>query len=363
MNKVPFSTFAPMHEEIRGEMLQKFADVYDRGWFIQGAECEAFEKEFAAWCEASYCVGVATGLDAIYLALKALGVGAGDEVIVPGNTFIATALAVSYTGAKVVLVDPDENTYNLCAKGLEAAYTPRCRAIIPVHLYGQAAEMDEIMAFAKEKGLYVIEDCAQAHGATYKGKKVGTFGDVGCFSFYPGKNLGALGDGGAIVTNDKALADKIHCLGNYGSTKKYHHEYLGTNSRLDEVQAALLRIKLTHLNAYNRARNEVAQKYLSGIKNPKIRLPEVGENRNHVWHLFAVMCEERDALKAHLEAQGVGTVCHYPIAIADQACYKEENLAKLPVSSYIAASELSLPMFYGMTEEQVQQVIDAINAF
>lgn len=363
MMKVPFSTFAPMHGEIREEMLEKFAQVYDRGWFIQGGECEAFEKEFAAWNDAAYCVGMATGLDAIYLALKALGIGAGDEVIVPSNTFIATALAVSYTGAKVVLVDPDEDTYNLCGKGLEEAYTPRCKAIIPVHLYGQAAEMDEILNFAKEKGLYVLEDCAQSHGAMYKGRKVGTFGDVGCFSFYPGKNLGALGDGGAIVTNNEELAEKIRCLGNYGSTKKYHHTYLGTNSRLDEVQAALLRIKLTHLDSYNAARNAVAERYLAGINNPKIRLPKVGNDRNHVWHLFAVMCEEREALKAYLEEKGIGTVCHYPIAIADQECYKSENLAHLPIAEYIAASELSLPMYYGMTDEEIQYVIDAVNAF
>lgn len=361
--KVPFSTFAPMHSEIREEMLAKFAQVYDRGWFIQGSECEAFEKEFAAWNGAQYCVGVATGLDAIYLALKAMGIGAGDEVIVPSNTFIATALAVSYTGAKVVLVDPDEVTYNLCGKGLEEAYTPRCKAIIPVHLYGQAAEMDDILAFAKEKGLYVLEDCAQSHGATYKGKKVGTFGDVGCFSFYPGKNLGALGDGGAIISNNKELAEKIRCLGNYGSTKKYHHTYLGTNSRLDEVQAALLRIKLTHLDDYNKARNAVAEKYIAGIKNPKIRLPRVGLNRTHVWHLFAVLCDDREALKAHLEERGIGTVCHYPIAIADQECYQKEQLAHLPLAEYIAASELSLPMYYGMTDEEVQYVIDAVNAF
>lgn len=361
--KVPFSTFAPMHSEIREEMLAKFAQVYDRGWFIQGSECESFEKEFAAWNGAQYCVGVATGLDAIYLALKAMGIGAGDEVIVPSNTFIATALAVSYTGAKVVLVDPDEVTYNLCGKGLEEAYTPCCKAIIPVHLYGQAAEMDDILAFAKEKGLYVLEDCAQSHGATYKGKKVGTFGDVGCFSFYPGKNLGALGDGGAIISNNKELAEKIRCLGNYGSTKKYHHTYLGTNSRLDEVQAALLRIKLTHLDDYNKARNAVAEKYIAGIKNPKIRLPRVGLNRTHVWHLFAVLCDDREALKAHLEERGIGTVCHYPIAIADQECYQKEQLAHLLLAEYIAASELSLPMYYGMTDEEVQYVIDAVNAF
>lgn len=361
--KIPFSAFDVMHGEIREEMLTKFAQVYDRGWFIQGIECEAFEQEFAAWLGAEHCVGLATGLDAIYLALKALEIGVGDEVIVPSNTFIATALAVSYTGAKVVLVDPDENTYNMCGKGLEEAYTPNCKAIIPVHLYGQAAQMDELLAFAKEKGLYVLEDCAQAHGATYKGQKVGTFGDVGCFSFYPGKNLGALGDGGAIVTNNEELAKKIRCLGNYGSTKKYHHAYQGTNSRLDEVQAALLRIKLKHLDAYNTAREAVAKKYLEGIKNPKIRLPKVGTDRNHVWHLFAVMCDEREALKAYLEEKGIGTVCHYPIAIADQECYKAENLAHLPIAEYIAANELSLPMYYGMMDEQVQYVINVINEF
>lgn len=361
--KVPFSTFDAMHGEIRAEMMERFAEVYDRGWFIQGIECEAFEREFAAWNGAKYCVGMATGLDALYLALKALNVGPGDEVIVPSNTFIATALAVSYTGAKVVLVDPDETTYNLCGKGLEEAYTPACRAIIPVHLYGQAAQMDEIMAFAKEKGLYVIEDCAQAHGATFRGQKVGTFGDVGCFSFYPGKNLGALGDGGAVISNNKELADKIRSLGNYGSTQKYHHKYLGTNSRLDEVQAALLRIKLMHLNQYNAERDAVAKRYLEGIRNPKIVLPQVGKDRTHVWHLFAVLCDEREALKAYLEEKGIGTVCHYPIAIADQECYADAGLAHLPLAEKIAASELSLPMFYGMTDEQVQYVIDTVNDF
>lgn len=361
--KVPFSTFKPMHDEIREEMLAKFAEVYDRGWFIQGSECAAFEKEFAMWNGTQYCVGVATGLDAIYLTLKALGIGAGDEVIVPSNTFIATALAVSYTGAKVVLVDSDEHTYNLCGKGLQEAYTPRCKAVIPVHLYGQSAEMDEVLAFAQKNGLYVLEDCAQSHGATYKGKKIGTFGDVGCFSFYPGKNLGALGDGGAIITDNRELAEKIRCLGNYGSTQKYHHTYLGTNSRLDEVQAAMLRIKLRHLHEYNSARNVVAEKYIAGINNPKIRLPKVGSDRTHVWHIFAVMCEERDALKAYLETRGIGTVCHYPIAIADQKCYQGEKLPHLPLAEYIAASELSLPMYCGMTDEEVQYVIDAVNAF
>lgn len=361
--KVPFSTVGPMHSNIRKEMIEKFADVYDRNWFIQGEECAAFEKEFAAWNGAKYCVGVATGLDALYLSLKAMGIGPGDEVIVPSNTFIATALAVSYVGAKVVIVDPDATTYNMCGQGLEEAYSPRCKAIIPVHLYGQAAEMDEILAFARDKGLKVIEDCAQAHGATYKGKKVGTFGDAGCFSFYPGKNLGALGDGGAVLTDNEELAKKIRSLGNYGSAVKYHHEYLGTNSRLDEVQAALLRIKLRYLNEYNADRDTTARKYLDGIKNPKIRLPKVGPNRNHIWHLFAVMCEQRDALKNYLEQKGIGTVSHYPIAIADQVCYQNANLPHLPQATYIAASELSLPMYYGMTDEEIDYVINAINHF
>ncbi|MEG1932501.1 MAG: DegT/DnrJ/EryC1/StrS family aminotransferase, partial [Pygmaiobacter sp.] len=276
--KVPFATFEKMHGDIREEMLAKFAQMYDAGWFIQGTEYDAFDKEFAAYCGTKHAIGMATGLDAIYLALKAMEIGAGDEVIVPSNTFIATALAVSYVGAKVILVDPDPVTYNMCGVGLEEAVTTRTKAIIPVHLYGQPAQMDDVMAFAKKHHLRVIEDCAQAHGATYKGQKVGTFGDVGCFSFYPGKNLGALGDGGAAVTNDDELAAKIRSLGCYGSAEKYHHIYKGTNSRLDEVQAGLLRIKLRHLDEYNAERNAAAQVYLAGIKNPKIRLPVIGEH-------------------------------------------------------------------------------------
>lgn len=363
MMKVPFATFEGMHAPLRQEMMDAFARVYDRGWFIQGGECQAFEEEFAAWCGAKYALGVASGLDAIVLALKALGVGPGDEVIVPGNTYIATALAVSYTGAKVVLVDPDPATYNMSGKGLEEALTPRTRAVIPVHLYGQAAQMDEVMAFAQKHGLYVVEDCAQAHGACFNGQKVGTFGQVGCFSFYPGKNLGALGDAGAVITNDPALAGKMRQLGNYGSDVKYHHLYKGMNSRLDEVQAALLRVKLRHLDEYNRERNAIAEQYLAGIQNPKIQLPAVGPGRNHVWHVFPVLCEERDALKKYLEEKGIGTVCHYPIAIADQPAYAEDGLAKLPLSGRIAACELSLPLFVGMTEEQIQYVIDAANAW
>lgn len=361
--KVPFATFDTMHAELRAEMQQKFLDVYDRGWFINGTECQEFEKEFAEWNNCNYAVGLATGLDALHLALKALEIGEGDEVIVPSNTFIATALAVSYVGAKVVLVDPDPITYNMCAKGLEEAITSATKAIIPVHLYGQAAEMDAIMEIARKHNLYVIEDCAQAHGATYKEQKIGTFGDIGAFSFYPGKNLGALGDGGAIITNNKELAEKIKCLGNYGSDYKYHHIVKGTNSRLDELQAAFLRIKLHHLAEYNVERNIIAQKYLRGIKNPKIKLPVIGDHRTHVWHIFPIMCDDRKMFCSYLEKNGIGTVIHYPIAIADQIAYKDENLPKLPLAKYIAESEVSLPLYIGMTNEDINYVIDIINKF
>lgn len=361
--KVPFSTFEKMHQDIRAEMLNKFAQVYDNGWFIGGEECEEFDKEFATWNDADYAVGVATGLDALYLSLKALDIGAGDDVIIPSNTYIATALAVTYAGANVILVDPDPVTCNMCGAGLEEALTSATKAIIPVHLYGQAAQMDEVMAFAKKHSLFVIEDCAQAHGATFRGKKVGTFGDVACFSFYPGKNLGALGDAGAIITNNKELADKVRSLGNYGSDRKYHHLYKGTNSRLDEIQAGFLRIKLRHLSEYNKERNVYAQKYLAGIRNPKIILPEIGADRTHIWHIFAVRCETRDDLHDYLDKKGIGTVSHYPIAIADQPCYEQENLPHLPLAEKIAATELSLPMFVGMTDEQIQYVIDTVNAY
>lgn len=361
--KIPFSTVAPIHHQIRKEMIEAFTRVYDNDWFICGEECAAFEREFARWNDARYCVGLASGLDALYLSLKALGIGAGDEVIVPSNTFIATALAVSYTGAHVVLVEPDRTTYNLCGTGLEDAYSPRCKAIIAVHLYGQPAEMDEITAFAEKHHLYLLEDCAQAHGATYKGQKVGTFGHVGCFSFYPGKNLGALGDAGAIITNDAALAEKIRSMGNYGSVEKYHHKYLGTNSRLDEMQAAFLRIKLRHLDEYNAERNRIAAKYIGNINNPRIILPVVGEYRTHIWHIFPVICDNRDRLKEYLEENGIGTLCHYPIAIADQECYQGSRLPHQPIARWIAASELSLPMYVGMTDEEIQYVISMLNRY
>ncbi len=361
--KIPFSTFGPMHEMMRDEMLEAFTRVYDKGWFIQGSECDAFEKEFADYNNRKYCVGCATGLDAIYLALKAMGIKAGDEVICPSNTFIATVLAVSYTGAKPVLVEPDELTYNMCGKGLEDALSEKTKAVIAVHLYGQTAEMDEICAFAKKHGLRLVEDCAQAHGATYKGKKAGSFGDAAAFSFYPGKNLGALGDGGAVVTDDEELAKKIRALGNYGSVAKYDHRYQGTNSRLDEMQAAFLRVKLRSLDEMNAFRNKVAMRFLKEIKNDKIKLPKIGDNRTHVWHIFAVMADDKADFKKYLDENGIGHNEHYPIPIHRQGAYLDEKLGSFPFAEYISASEISLPMYYGMSDEEIEYIIDVLNRY
>ena len=361
--QVPFATFDRMHAQVREEMLAKMREVYDKGQFIQSEECAAFEREFAAYCGTSYCVGCANGLDAIQLILRGFDIGPGDEVIIPSNTFIATALAVTYTGATPVLVEPDEKTYNLAEAGVEQAITPRTKAIIAVQLYGQSADMDPIIAIARRHGLKVIEDAAQAHGAAYKGRKVGALADAAAFSFYPGKNLGALGDGGAVVTDDAHLADKVRALGNYGSSEKYHHVYKGFNSRLDEIQAGMLRIKLRHLDQWNAARQKIAQQYLQQIQNEKIVLPQVGENRTHVWHIFAIRTQERDALRAYLAQRGIGTLSHYPVAIHTQPAYRELQHGPLPLAEKIAAQELSLPMYYGMTDAEIRYVTDAINAF
>lgn len=361
--KIPFATFEHMHKEIRTEALQKLEEVYDKGWFIQGTECEQFEQEFAAYCGTKYCVGCGTGLDAIYLILKALGIGAGDEVIVPSNTFIATALAVTYTGATPIFVEPDMVTYNLSGTGIEEAITDKTKAIIAVHLYGQTAQMDEIIATARKHNLKLIEDSAQAHGATFDGKKAGTFGDAAAFSFYPGKNLGALGDAGAVVTSNKELADKVRALGNYGSDRKYHHVYQGTNSRLDEIQASILRIKLKHLDQFNDDRIRTANRYLNEIKNDKIILPVVGDKRKHVWHIFAIMTKDRDNFKQYLEQNGIYTVEHYPIPIHKQPAYQGLVKQELPMAEKISGEELSLPMYYGMTDEEIDYIVDVINKY
>lgn len=363
---VPFATFVPMHNEIRDELDAAYKRVLDASCFIQGNECGKFEEEFAAYCGCKYCVGVATGLDAIYLILKAMGIGAGDEVIVPSNTYIATALAVTYTGAVPVFVEPVIETYNIDVSRIEKKITGKTKAIIPVHLQGRMADMDGVRAVAKKHGLKVIEDAAQSHGAKYRGIRAGALSDAAAFSFYPGKNLGALGDAGCVTTNDKALADKVRALGNYGSDYKYHHIYQGTNSRLDELQAGFLRAKLPHLEKWNDARRAVAARYLREITNPLISLPlPTDQVYEHVYHLFVIRCQRRDELERYLRENGIGTVKHYPIPMHLQKAYEDLHIpeGELPIAEEISRTVLSIPMYYGMTEEQISYVIDTINRF
>lgn len=363
--KIPFVTFKPLEKKLDKELRSAFERVYNRSWYIEGEEDKAFEEAFAHYCSSQYCVGVGNGLDSLFLALKALGVDVGDEVIVPSNTYIATALAVTYVGATPVFVEPDIRTFDIDPAKIEQAITEKTKAIMPVHLYGQPCDMDPILAIAKKYNLYVVEDCAQAHGATYKGKKIGSFGDAAGFSFYPGKNLGALGDAGASVTNSKDIADKIRALGNYGSDYKYHHIYQGNNSRLDEMQAAFLAAKLPYLDEVNVERRKVAQRYLEGIHNSEVILPYVPEYADPVWHIFGIRCRRRDELEKFLNDNGVGTNKHYPIPMHLQKCYADLGYKQgdLPIAEGISATELSLPMYYGMTDEEIQYVIDKVNEF
>ena len=363
--KIPFVSFIPLENELDKELHAAFDRVLDASWYIEGKEDTAFEREFAAYCGADHCVGVGNGLDALTLSLKALDIGTGDEVIVPSNTYIATALAVTYVGATPVFVEPQMSTFNIDPDKIEDKITEQTRAIIPVHLYGQACDMDPILDIASSHGLKVIEDCAQAHGATYKGRRVGSFGCTGCFSFYPGKNLGALGDAGAVVTNDDALAIKIRALGNYGSDYKYHHIYKGCNSRLDELQAAFLSAKLPLLDKVNEFRNMVADMYLNGIKNDMVMLPSVSVYNHHVWHIFAIRSEFRDELERYLNDAGIGTNKHYPIPIHLQECYNSLGFKEgdYPIAEMISKTELSLPMYYGMTNDQIQYVVEIVNGF
>lgn len=354
-----------MERELDQELRAAFDRVYTRSWYIEGVEDAAFEQAFAEFCGVRGCVGVGNGLDALMLVLKAWGIRAGDEVIVPSNTYIATALAVTYVGAKPVFVEPDIRTFNIDPVKIEAAITERTKAIMPVHLYGQPCDMEPIMAIARKHKLLVLEDCAQAHGATYKGQKVGSFGDAAGFSFYPGKNLGALGDAGAVVSNDESLMEKVRALGNYGSDYKYHHIYKGNNSRLDELQAAFLAAKLPHLDRMNENRRATAQKYLEGIRNPAVVLPCVPENVCPVWHIFAIRCNRRTELEKYLNENGIGTNKHYPIPMHLQDCYKDLGFHKgdFPIAEEISETELSLPMYYGMTDAEVQYVIETVNCF
>lgn len=363
--KIPFVSFLPLEHELDAELRAAFERVYTRSWYIEGKEDTAFEQAFAKYCGTAHCIGVGNGLDALVLALKAVEIGPGDEVLVPSNTFIATALAVTYAGAAPVFVEPKLATFNLDPACIEKKITPRTRAIIPVHLYGQPVDMDPIMEIAIRYGLRVVEDCAQAHGARYKGKQVGSFGDAAAFSFYPGKNLGALGDAGAVVTNDPVLAEKVRALGNYGSDYKYHHIYQGQNSRLDELQAAFLAAKLPLLDKVNANRRRTADRYLAGIQHPEVILPSVLDGVEPVWHIFAVRSPRRDELAQYLEQKGIQTNQHYPIPMHLQQCYTSLQIPKgaLPVAEEISDTELSLPMYYGMTDIEIKFVIDAINGF
>lgn len=363
--RVPFVNLLPMEQELKVELSAAFERVFARSWYIEGVEDEAFERAFAKYCDVAYCVGVGNGLDALMLALKALDIGAGDEVIVPSNTYIATALAVTYVGAKPVFVEPDIRTFNIDPKKIEERIIAKTKAIIPVHLYGQPCDMDSIIEIAKKYNLYVIEDCAQAHGATYKGMKIGSFGDVAGFSFYPGKNLGALGDAGATVTNSKELSHKIRALGNYGSDYKYHHIYQGNNSRLDELQAAFLAAKLPILEKMNAERRRIAGMYMNGIKNKDVILPYIPDYANPVWHIFGIRCERRDELEKWLRDADIETNKHYPIPIHLQECYKNlgYKVGDFPIAEEISRTELSLPMYYGMTDEEIKWVINRINEF
>ncbi len=358
---IPFLDLKASYLEIQLDIDAAIRRVLDSGWYILGEEVDSFEQEFATYCEAKHCVGVANGLDALHLALLALGVGKGDEVIVPSNTYIATWLAVSRCGAAPIPVEPDAATYNLDPARIEVAITPRTKVILPVHLYGQPADIDPILAIARNYGLKVLEDGAQAHGARYKGNRLGAHGDVVAWSFYPGKNLGAFGDGGAITTNDAEIAERIRVLRNYGSQVKYVNDVRGFNSRLDTLQAAVLCVKLQHLDRWNETRRQIAAQYLAGLSNIGLILPFVPDWAEPVWHLFVVRSRAREQFQQQLKQAGVGTLIHYPIPPHLQGAYADLGFGKgaFPIAERIHGEVLSLPMFPSMTREQTNSVIVA----
>lgn len=361
--EVPYSEFSSIHNAIRPELDEAYKRILDKGWFIRGEACERFEHEFAAYCHVNHCIGVGNGLDAIRLILQGYGIGKGDEVIIPANTFIATVLAVSYVEATPVLVDAELETYTIDVHKIEEKITKKTKAIIAVHLYGKCADMDEINRIAKKYQLKVIEDAAQAHGALYHGKISGSLGDAAAFSFYPGKNLGALGDAGAVVTDDKVLADKVRALSNYGSHEKYQHIYKGCNSRLDELQAALLSVKLPHLDEWNLERREIARKYHAEIKNKKLILPQIENYEEHCFHIYPVLCRDRETAVSTFRKAGIGINIHYPKPIPLQGAYEElaSVINEFPVTERICREEISLPLYPGMTKEQIEYVINTAN--
>lgn len=362
--KVTYSVLQRTYDLHREEYQTAVLRALDSGWYILGKEMETFEKQFADYLGMKHCVAVNSGTDALILAIRALGIGEGDEVIVPAATYIASVIGITENGATPVFVDVDAYSH-LDADAVEAKITEKTKAILPVHLYGQPAQMDKIVEIAKKHNLAIIEDCAQCHGSTFQGQLSGTFGTVGCFSFYPTKPLGALGDAGAMVTNDDQLAEKLRMIRNYGSKQKYHNEIKGVNSRMDEVQAAALQVGLKYLSECNSERQRLAAKYLNGIKNDKIQLPETRSDATHVYHLFPVLCQERDQLQQYLADHGIQTQVHYPIPPYAADCYSEWNYAAdaFPQAAAYSANELSLPIYAGMPDEEVDYVISVLNAF
>jgi len=366
MISVPFCSLKYCHDQVKPDIEKAIDAVYKRGQFILGPEVDEFEKEFAAFSGSKYCIGVANGLDALYLSLKILGVGAGDEVIVPAHTYIATWLAISRTGATIVPVDAEHQSMLIDTNKIEQAITKKTKAILPVHLYGAPCDMSGVVAIARRHDLKIVEDNAQAHGATWKGKLTGTFGGSNATSFYPTKNLGALGDGGAIITDDESLYQKAICLRNYGSTERFVNPLQGTNSRLDELQAAILRIKLRHLVEWNKTRQEIAEIYFNDLKSVgDIVLPRTRLDATHVHHQFVIRTKYREELKSFLFQKGIGTMVHYPIPPHLQQAYKTLNFKKgdFPVSEHLAETVLSIPMWPGLSEEQVEWVVEQVKTF
>lgn len=351
-------------EKYKEEFEKKALEVLNSGYYILGKEVSSFEEEFASYTGAKHCVGLASGLDALWLAFRVLGVGAGDEVIVPANTYIASVMGITINDATPVFVEPDA-FYNIDVDKIREKITPKTKAILVVHLYGQACNMRKVQELCKEHDLFLVEDCAQSHGAYYDGQMTGTFGDVGCFSFYPSKNLGAFGDAGAIVTNDDKIADDMRMYRNYGSRKRYYNEVVGANSRLDEMQAGLLRVRLQHMSELTAEREQIAARYLKEITNPSMILPAITEGATHVWHQFVIRHERREELIAYLAEKGIGTIVHYPIPphLSEAYAYLGHEAGDFPITEQYADTVLSLPMYNGMTEEEQTVVIEALNSF
>lgn len=362
--KVPFSILERQYKMYQEEYETKALEILRKGWYILGEETEKFEREYAKYVGTRYSLGIDNGLNALVLAFRALNIGQGDEVIVQGNTFIATVMGITINDATPIFVEPDE-FYNINIEKIEEKITERTRAICVVHLYGQATKMDKVLELCKKYNLKLVEDCAQAHGAEFNGQKVGSFGDVGCFSFYPGKNLGCFGDGGAITTNNEEIYRKIKMLRSYGSEKKYHHIEVGYNARLDELQAGLLRIKLSHLSELTKEREEIVKRYLTEIKNPLIQLPKLRKNCTHVWHLFVIKVEDRDKFQKYLEENEIGTVIHYPIPphLSEAYKYLGYKAGDYPITEDYANTVVSLPLYNGMTKEEIEYVIKKINEY